>query len=411
VEPSPLAAGETSARRTIRGAGPALAGGPVFAALLALAALQAWATRAMYGKDLGVVLRAGQRALLGEPLYRLSDGHWCFKYSPPVALLAAPLVALPQALASLLVALGSAAALLALLRWSARELGAERRWGSAAAALALAAPYALHLLAVGQLDALLVALVLWSEALAPRRPVTSGALLAAASLVKPPFLLLLTVPVLWREGRRIGGFALAVALAFAAAALRYGAAGLGAELHGWRELLAATTPALLCDAQNQSLWAVVCTYLAPPSASARYQGAVVAAAAGLAALSGGLALAAARDTGRRRFLALGLALYLAAALSPLGWRANLVGALPLLFLLVEQARGASLGWVRWVSAATALGVAGAGLASYDVVGRPAFAFLLQHRQYAFACAAAVLVALLGAAAEARPAMAGPEPRR
>lgn len=371
------------------------------AGFFVVAAAHAWATKALDGRDFGVLLAAGQRALHAEELYRLSDGHWCFKYSPPAALLFAPVSLLPRRVASLLLALGSAGALVAIFRWAAGHVGAQDRPLTHVAVVALSLPYTIHLLALGQNDALLVALVVASEVTACRRPVFSGALLALAFLFKPPLLIVLVVPLAWREGRRLLACAVGLAAASGATSLRYGLFGLAVEMRGWRALLAATTPPLLCDQQNQSLWAVVCTYLARPEDGARYRTAVVLAGIVLLAAVGCLVLAASREPRRRRFTWVAAALYAAALLSPLGWRTNLLAAIPLLYLLVENARRATSRAVRRLSWSTVGVVLAVQFASYDVVGRRAFFFLLAHRHYAFACLAAALVALLGAAIEAQ----------
>jgi hypothetical protein len=370
------------------------------AVLYGVAALHGWYYKAKDGRDFGVVLTAGARALRGETLYRLGDGHWCYKYSPPVALLAAPLSLLPPRVASLLLALASAAALVAISLWAAERLDARARSLTHLAVAVLAAPYTLHLFQLGQLDAVLVAGVVASERLARRRPALSGLLLALPCLVKPPLLLLLAVPVLWQEGRRLAGFAATAGLAAGLFLLRYGAGGFLAEVRGWRALLAATTPGLLCDRQNQSLWAVTCTFLAPPSARG-FRAAALGLALVFTAALAALAAAAARDRLRARFLVAAAALYAAAPLSPLGWRTNLLGAIPLLYLLVQQARQAGSRGVRRASLAAGLVVLAVQAASYDLVGERAFQFLLEHRHYALAAALAAFTALGGAAVEAR----------
>jgi hypothetical protein len=370
------------------------------AVLYGVAALHGWFYKARDGKDFGVLLTAGARALRGEALYRVGDGHWCYKYAPPVALLASPLSFLPPRLASLLLALASAAALVAISLWAAERLEARARSLTHLAVAVLAAPYTLHLLQLGQLDALLVVGVVASERLARRRPALSGALLALPCLVKPPLLLALAVPLLWREGRRLAGFAAAGALAAGLFLLRYGAEGFAAELRGWRALLGATTPGLLCDSHNQSLWAVTCTFLVPPSHPA-YRAAALALAAAFTLGLAALATVAARDRLRARFVVAATALYAAAPLSPLGWRTNLLAAIPLLYLLVQQARAAGSRAVRRASLAAGVAVVAVHAASYDLVGARAFQFLLEHRHYALAAALAAFTALAGAAVEAR----------
>ena len=366
-----------------------------------LAACHAWAVKARGGRDLGVLLEAGARALRGEPLYRLSSDIWCFKYSPPVALLVAPVSLLPADVASLALALGSALALVGVFLFASRRTGAQGRPASQILVLALSAPYTLHLLALGQNDGLLVGLAVASESIALLHPGLSGVLLALACIVKPPYLLLAALALVLGERRRLVGLATGLALTFGATSLRYGFAGLASEMQGWRSLLATTTRPLLCDEQNQSFWAVACTYLARPEDGARYPIVVALASAALVAATAGLVFRAPLREDRRRFLLFSACLYLTAPLSPLGWRTNLLAAVPALFVLVENARDASSALVRrlsWGVIAFALAVE---LSTYDLVGRRAFFYLLQHRHYALASAIAIVAAFLGAAMEAR----------
>src|SRR5207244_6426784 len=117
-----------------------------------------------------------------------------------------------------------------------------------------------------------------------------------------------------------------------------GLAGSAAQLHAWRELLEKTTPPLLCEPGNQGLAAIVCSYLVPPASPAFWPS--VFALGALVAL--GLAVpilreAAAGERRRAEQLAFVFALYLTAALSPLGWHTTHLVAVPCLYLLAAQA--------------------------------------------------------------------------
>lgn len=345
------------------------------------------------GVDFQVFHRAAGRFLAGEPLYRPGDGHYAFKYAPAVAMLLAPLRLLPPAPAALAWALASALALAGFMAWSARRLGAPVPASSHLAVLVLTLPFSLHLFPLGQMEAVLLWAVSASEDRADRRPWLSGALWAAASLAKPPFLLLALPALGSRQWRRLLALAAFLAAGLLAPALRYGPGGALAEIGAWRGLLAATTPGLLCDPQNQSAWAMACTWLARPP------GAAYAFAAGALALLGAAVAAAAVALARRRgraegaFAAQAAALWLTAFLSPLGWRTNLLGAIPALYLLVDRARSAPAAGARRLALAAGVGLFLVQRLNYEVVGRERFFALLEWRHYGASTAAAVLAAL------------------
>src|SRR6266496_2350586 len=76
-------------------------------------------SRSRVGPDFAVFHRAAARFVAGEPLYRLSDGHFCFKYAPAAAALLSPLAALPARAAEIAFNAASAVALLAFMRFAA----------------------------------------------------------------------------------------------------------------------------------------------------------------------------------------------------------------------------------------------------------------------------------------------------
>jgi alpha-1,2-mannosyltransferase len=340
-----------------------------------------------YASDFAVVHLAAQRALSGENLYRLDELN-PFKYAPAAALLFAPLGLLPMLAAHAVWALISALATWRLVSWSLRALGPAQPAWLRAVPVVLVTPYVLHHFALGQCDAVLLALVTFSEDDAERSPWRSGFALALAGLIKLPMLLLLA-PALWlRQGRRLAGFSLFFALATGLAALRF--AGLG-QLTAWRALLAATTPPMLCSSQNQSGWALVCTYFALPT-SAWFLPAVLALGVAVSAALGLAALRAHRaDPIRGSLVAAAAALYLTVLLSPLGWWTNFMAMAPLLALLAGAAREAPSRTARLssIAALVAMGVAGA--LNFDTIGRERFEFFLQLRHFALAGLVAALV--------------------
>jgi hypothetical protein len=288
--------------------------------------------------DYAVFHRAGARWLRGEDLYRSSE-FFSFKYAPIAAAFFAPFSLLPQPLGWLAMNALSTAVLLGVLRWGARQLRGAAHPGPLELALLLAmtAPYYGHLFWLGQTDGLVLGLLVASEAWAGRRPALSGGLWALACLVKPPFLTLLLPAVLLRQWRRLAGLCGGVALWLVLGCARYGVSGGWSQLHTWYATLSRQAPDLICWEFNQSAAAIACTYLARPGTRA-FGAALAALALGVLAVGLGLAAAAGRDDpARRRFALFGLALYLGAFLSPLGWNTNLLSTIPLAGALASAA--------------------------------------------------------------------------
>jgi hypothetical protein len=358
-------------------------------------ALQSWWVHARKRGDFRVFYEAAHRFAAGEQLYRASDGEYPFKYAPVAAAPFLPLAVLPEALATLVWVLLAAAALVAFMRWSAAALAAEEPLSTHLAVVVLLAPYSVHLLAMGQTDSVLLWLVAASAALAPRRPWLSGLLWAAATLFKPPFLILVPLALLAREWRRIAAFGAGIAAGLLLPALRYGWQGNLELLVAWRQILDATTPPLLCGPQNQSAFAVACTYLVEPAAGRSFQLAALAVGGVVAAPMLLSSLAIARRDRTAGFRAgLESALYLSAFLSPLGWRTNLVAAAPLLYRLVQAARRGSASAPRGIAAATLASLFLVQRLNWEVVGPDRFYWLLAHRHYGLSMAAAAVIALL-----------------
>ncbi|MHB8876842.1 MAG: glycosyltransferase family 87 protein [Myxococcaceae bacterium] len=366
------------------------------AAFCALAVLHALFLKP-YASDFAVVHLAAERALRGENLYVLSELN-PFKYAPASALLFAPLGLLPPLAAHAVWALLSALATWRFLSWTVRRLGAGSPGWLKALPVVLVTPYVLHHFALGQCDAVLLALLTFSEDDAERHPLRSGLLLAAAALVKLPVLVLLAPALFFRQWRRLAALALGLGGATALAALRF--AGLD-QLAAWRSLLAATTPPMLCSAQNQSAWALACTYFAPPS-SPLFLPAVAAlglAAAGLLAAATVRALRA--DPARGRLIAFAGALYLSAFLSPLGWWTNFMALAPLVAVLAATARESPLRAARWAGVCSLSALAVAGAINFDTVGRERFEVFLLWRHFALAALFAAVVFALTSSSAAR----------
>jgi hypothetical protein len=367
--------------------------------LLAIA-LQTWFVHTRKsGVDFQVFHVAAQRFAAGEPLYRLEDGAFPFKYLPVAAIPLVPLSRLPVPAASLLWVVLAAVALARVQHLCGERLPAQPPLSSHLAVMVLLFPFSIHLFSLGQSDAALLWLVVVSQALAGSRPWLSGFLWAVACLFKPPFLALLPIALVGREWRRLAAFCLGVAAGLVLPALRYGWIGNLEQLASWRAILDATTTPLLCYQMNQSVFGIACTYLADPADAGRFRLAVLALA-GVVSL---LLLVAVIAIGRRdradgRRAAFEALLYLSAFLSPLGWRTNLIAAAPLLYRLLGLARGldARIRRAAWTTLALVFLVQ---RVNYEVVGARGFDWLLYHRQYGLSTLVGALAALgLGALA-------------
>jgi hypothetical protein len=332
------------------------------AALVALLALHAWIFK--NGADLRVFELAGSRALHGQELYRLDEGV-PFKYTPIAALLLSPFSLLPHKAAHLIWNALSVLAILRLMRWSSG--GGMPLWPSLMV-LALAGPFIHRLFALGQIDALLLWLMVESE-IRVERPLLSGLLWALACLFKPPFLIFLLVAAALRQWKRIGALA-----AFCALGLLAG----WSELPAWHQLLAVTTRPMLCgDPENQGMVGISCHYFGSAQAAI-----VPAGAIAFALLS-------------RRRLAVASCFFLSAFFSPLCWETNLIAVIPLAFA-VARAR------FVWAHAALFAAIA-VNLLNYDLLGRDLFFRVLEYRHYGLA---ALLVAITAASVDRLPQECG-----
>jgi hypothetical protein len=367
------------------------------AAVLLLFGLVAHAWIVKAGSDFEVFRLAGWRAWHGVLPYQHSDGLMPFKYGPPIALLLVPLGWLPERIGYLLWLVVSALALLRVVRWSHRALGMGPDPRREALVLLALFPLVAHMFALGQCDALLLWLVVESEDRRRTAPLRSGMLWALACLVKPPFLLL-GLLLVWRaETRRADGFLLGIAAAFGVLALVHGPAEVLQQAREWVELLGATTPGGLCDAQNQSVAALVCSYggVEPGSAAFAAMAALLATALVVAGAWCVRAVAT-RNQLSAEGLAFALVLHGTALLSPLGWRTNLLALIPSLTLVfsrdageADPVRARARRLCAWGLGLTAV------IVNWDVLGERGFHAVLRTRYHALlglfisACAVAV----------------------
>ncbi|MFL5319174.1 MAG: glycosyltransferase family 87 protein, partial [Myxococcaceae bacterium] len=237
----------------------------ILALILLAFSISAWATKPLI--DFHVFHTAATRALGGEALYRESDGDMPFKYAPVIAILIAPMGSIPERAAAFLWLVATALLLIRFIDYARARYFPEAPVWATALVVFFVLHFHRHLLELGQCDVLILALAAESEIQRARRPLLSGALLALTCLFKPPFLLFAALALLFREGKRLAAFGAALAVGAVVPILRYGFDGNLEQLHAWRETLARTTSPMFCALDNQSVFGLVCRYLAPAESS------------------------------------------------------------------------------------------------------------------------------------------------
>lgn len=314
--------------------------------------------------DFGVYRTAATRASAAEPLYRVSDGHYQFKYLPAFALAMIPFSKFDAEASKALWFAMSVGLLTAYVRWSVRGLPERRRPEGTLILLSviLMAKFFSHELLLGQTNILLGVLLVGALlAVQIDLPVVAGALIGIAAFVKPYALVL--VPWL---ALSYGLTAAVVSVGVVAAglvfpAIKYGWSGNLALLGDWYRTVTDSTAPNLLGADNISLAAMWAKWIGPGSA-----------ATALATISSGavLALAAAVWVRRKQvdspdYLEVSLLMLLVPLLSPQGWDYVLLLATPAVVILLDRWSDVLVGW-RWLTAAALLLMC---LTIFDLMGR------------------------------------------
>jgi Glycosyltransferase family 87 len=304
------------------------------------------------------------RAVHAEPLYRVEDGHYQFKYLPLFALIMAPFAVLGLEAGKLLWFAISIGLLTLLLRWSVSALP-DRRLPRAtlfAFAIVLMAKFISHELLLGQVNLLLGALLIAALVCVQiDRPLSAGALVGVAAFVKPYALILLPwllVTQGWRPAATAAGF---VVVGLFLPALVYGWAGNLELLRAWLATVTESTTPNLLGSDNVSVASMWAKWLGPgPAAS----GMTILTLVGI----GALILVAWR---RRRavqapeYLECALLMLLIPLISPQGWDYVLLLATPAVVCLVDRWRELARPWQWGLGVALAMMC----LTIFDILGR------------------------------------------
>ena len=308
--------------------------------------------------------QAAVRALNAEPLYRLEDGHYQFKYFPTFALLMAPFAMLDQDTGKVLWFAISIGLLALLLRWSVAALP-ERRLSQRillVLAIILMAKFYAHELLLGQTNLLLAALLVAALlAVQVDRRITAGALVGVAVFIKPYALILvpwLLVTQGWATAATAAGI---VMLGLLLPAVTYGWSGNLDLLRGWLLTVSdSTTPNLLGN-DNVSIAAMWAKWLGPGSLASGLAWLTVVGTAVLVIV----AWRRRRTVSAPEYLECALLMLLVPLVSPQGWDYVLLLATPAVVCLVDRWREFTRLWQCGLGVALALMC----LTIFDIMGR------------------------------------------
>ena len=337
--------------------------------------------------DFEVYWRGAARAAAAQPLYRVEDGHFQFKYLPAFAVLTIPLGLMSLQVAKA-VWFTTSVALLLLLVWVCLELLPERRKPTAlliAIVLVVLGKFFAHELVLGQVN-ILFAVIAASALLALKggRETLAGVLVGFTIAIKPYGILFLP----WLAARKQKAAVAAACVTVLGIGLLpmvvYGFTDSIALHRAWGVTVTETTPSNLLNPDNVSFASMYVKWLGPGSVATS-----LAATTGLLAL-GAMVLVFIRRRGVPfpETLEGSLLLMLVPLLSPQGWDYVLLLAAPAVALLANyEERLPTLLRVATIAAALTIG-----LSLFDVMGRQAYAAFM-GLAVVTVCASVLLVAL------------------
>jgi glycosyl transferase family 87 len=321
--------------------------------------------------DLTVYWTAANRARHAEPLYRVADGHYQFKYLPAFAILAIPLGAVTLETAKVIWFAASVALLVPLIVLSLWILPERRKsaWVLVMLTFLVMAKFYAHELVLGQMNVLFAVLVTAAALAATRgREAATGALTALAVVVKPYAAILLP----WLGARRravsLSIAVLGCAFVFLLPSVVYGIHG-SAQLHrDWWSTVTTSTAPNLTNADNVSIAAMWTKWIGAGRISALLTGVTSA----LLLIVAALVFARRKEVRNPEALECALLLTLTPLLSPQGWDYVFLLSTPAVMLLLNY--DDQLPRVTRIATRVALGTVA--LSLYDVMGRSAYGIFM-----------------------------------
>lgn len=318
--------------------------------------------------DFDVYRTAATRVVHAEPLYRVEDGHYQFKYLPAFALAMTPFALVDSEGAKVIWFALSVGLLTIYLRWTIRALPERRRpeWALAVLTIVFMAKFYSHELLLGQTNLLLGGLLVGALlAVQIDQPRLAGVLIGVAVFVKPYALVLLPwLAITYGAGAGLAGV-LVVGVGLLAPTVVYGWHGNAALLAAWYRTVTDSTAPNLLGADNISFAAMWAKWIGPGVAASL-----------LATMSVGAAVALVAVTWTHRlrvsvpdFLEIAMLMLFIPLFSPQGWDYVLLLATPAVVVLLDRWKELDTGWKLYTGAALGL----MGLTIFDVMGRELYA--------------------------------------
>lgn len=345
--------------------------------------------------DFTVFLTAGERFAEGAALYQQSDGHYQFKYLPLAAAYFAPFSTLPSDLARFLwlVIIVFCIAVTLYLSWRLINHRQRGAWALVLPTILVMGKFYLREIDLGQSNAVMTALLMvMLSRLLDKKDLSAGALLAAAITIKPYAAIFLPYLALKRRWRSFFSALALLIVALFLPAVWYGWSGNVELLQQWVISLSHSTPGLLENADNVSLFGFFAKWLGPAHTNLVYPLSLGV----VALLLTGVALVSTRNlpqnTNARRaqLLESGTLLALIPLLTPQGWDyVFLCATLGVMILIAERHRLAPV--ARW-SMFLSLVLIGATI--YDVMGSELYRAFMQMSVLTLSYFAVVIFLLL-----------------
>jgi hypothetical protein len=323
-------------------------------------------------RDFEVYWTAATRALSSEPLYRVSDGHYQFKYLPAFAVLTGPAALVPLPLAKTAWFVVSVALITILIALSLALLPATRRpaWLLVAMLIVAMGKFYGHELVLGQVNLAFAVIVLLGVLMLREGRVEAAAVLMVAATVVKPYAVLMLPWLAFRGGARaVVAAGLAVTAVLLAPVVLYGVGGT-VDLHrAWWMTVTASTAPNLTNADNVSLAGFFAKWLGGESAAM-----AATAVAGVMLISAiAILILRGTDVARRETLEAALLLTAIPLLSPQGWDYVFLVATPAVALVVNYDRELppALRIASWGAVLTI------GLSLFDVMGRQRYGVFME----------------------------------
>jgi hypothetical protein len=228
----------------------------VFLAVVIIGFLRNTLRRGM--NDFNVVHRAGTRILHKENLYNFEDGHYLYKYSPFFAMLVAPIGLLPRSVAGFFWLLGMCICLFFVIKMAKKMIIGDKPPPAYfyLLSLVLASKFLVREITLGQTDFLILLLIFLSlHFVQHEKEFLAGIFLALSVLIKPTSLIFIPY-FLYKKRFKVTVSAIAMSLVFLLVpSFVYGFWGNMNLLSGWKTIMSISSPPLLANDMNQSIFA------------------------------------------------------------------------------------------------------------------------------------------------------------